>query len=665
MANISALIQKHTRSKFQKLVLIIMLVIVVIFAYFTLFKVTNIGNTSYSVESYDVTMVVGENRTIAVTEVITVKFTGSSSHGIIRDIPTNAGEVVTNLKATCNDSDFNYYVTNRDISGFASVYLKGNELKTGKTISYTLTYDYIVPVDEAGDNAIVLNIIGYGWTVPLNNVTAKFILPYTPINEEYYSGDLGSETNSYATINKYLSDDLYIVELTSELLPLNSIDGESACGITGYFEFEDGLLSTTNTFWYKFSNFLGLNAGLLIVGIFALVVIIMAVITFLTREKEKLRVPVVTFTPPFNLDPLKIGKYYDGRVDDKDIFSLVYYLAQNGYLNVVVEDEKAKNIRLVATERSIEDNTMPAYVVTFYKSLFASGKDVLVSNLSDSFYSSLSTMKKQLDFDKILPNKEAMYKESGEKRSLFISFLSTLFLVFSGIFVSIIDFVQGGVALLQTNLDFWQFLIIAVGGIFAYEIGNQLLISRKEAFKTYFKLFILFVILAIIMALLKFSIVALLIVMISGVILAILEEKCVVRSDSYIDLLGQIDGFKAFITATEKDKLEMMLKDEPNLYYNVLPYAQVLGVSDIWEEKFKSIPINAPIWIQTNNSQVINAIYCGIVINHISSSFVSGYTRYYASMATKMATTVSTHGRSGSGGHFGGGGHGGGGGRGV
>jgi uncharacterized membrane protein len=55
-------------------------------------------------------------------------------------------------------------------------------------------------------------------------------------------------------------------------------------------------------------------------------------------------------------------------------------------------------------------------------------------------------------------------------------------------------------------------------------------------------------------------------------------------------------GFKDFIVVTEEDRIKFMLEENPELYYRVLPYAQVLGVTDEWTDKFKNILIEKPSW---------------------------------------------------------------------
>jgi hypothetical protein len=68
------------------------------------------------------------------------------------------------------------------------------------------------------------------------------------------------------------------------------------------------------------------------------------------------------------------------------------------------------------------------------------------------------------------------------------------------------------------------------------------------------------------------------------------------RKKSYVRQLGDIIGFKEFIVVTEEDKIKFMLEQDPQLYFKVLPYAQVLGVTNEWENKFKDITIAPPEW---------------------------------------------------------------------
>ena len=61
------------------------------------------------------------------------------------------------------------------------------------------------------------------------------------------------------------------------------------------------------------------------------------------------------------------------------------------------------------------------------------------------------------------------------------------------------------------------------------------------------------------------------------------------RSDYGKDILAKIEGFKNFIEVAEKERLEALLEDDPYYFYNTLPFAQVLGVTKKWIDKFDKI----------------------------------------------------------------------------
>ena len=61
-------------------------------------------------------------------------------------------------------------------------------------------------------------------------------------------------------------------------------------------------------------------------------------------------------------------------------------------------------------------------------------------------------------------------------------------------------------------------------------------------------------------------------------------------------ILGEIKGFKTFLETAEKTRLESMVAQNPNYFYDILPYAYVLGVSDKWIKNFETITPQAPTW---------------------------------------------------------------------
>ena len=91
----------------------------------------------------------------------------------------------------------------------------------------------------------------------------------------------------------------------------------------------------------------------------------------------------------------------------------------------------------------------------------------------------------------------------------------------------------------------------------------------------------------------------------------------------------------------------------PQYFYDILPYAYVLGISDKWIKKFETINLQAPNWYDSNTS--FNAITFGSFISNTMNSA-------HSSMASSPSSSSSSSGGSSGGGSSGGGSGGGGGG---
>ena len=122
------------------------------------------------------------------------------------------------------------------------------------------------------------------------------------------------------------------------------------------------------------------------------------------------------------------------------------------------------------------------------------------------------------------------------------------------------------------------------------------------------------------------------------------------RTDFGTELIGRCVGFRNFLETAEKERLEMLLEENPNYYYDILPYAQVLGVSSIWEKKFEGMLSQPPAW------------FYGPDVTHMTYRTLMH--RNMTSMSRNMTSVPieSSDGGGSIGGGFGGGGFSGGGG---
>ncbi|MBR2780921.1 MAG: DUF2207 domain-containing protein [Eubacteriaceae bacterium] len=76
------------------------------------------------------------------------------------------------------------------------------------------------------------------------------------------------------------------------------------------------------------------------------------------------------------------------------------------------------------------------------------------------------------------------------------------------------------------------------------------------------------------------------------------------RSEYGYTLREKVEGFRMFLDTAEKSRLEMLLESNPDYYYDILPYAQVLGVTKQWTKKFDGILIREPQWLDNRSGHV-------------------------------------------------------------
>lgn len=130
---------------------------------------------------------------------------------------------------------------------------------------------------------------------------------------------------------------------------------------------------------------------------------------------------------------------------------------------------------------------------------------------------------------------------------------------------------------------------------------------------------------------------------IADIILALFMFFGSKRTKAGNQVYGQILGFKEFIKKAELDRLKMLVEENPSYYYDIMPYAYVLGLSDQWIENFETMHMPEPDWY-SGRDPFGDAVFYSMVRS-----------------ANACATAPETSGGGSSGGGFSGGGFSGGG----
>lgn len=593
------------------------------------------------ISAFETEMTVRTDRKVEVKERITVEFLRSGLTMFYRSLPLE-GAKYGDITASCKDNDdFSYYVaTNPDVSGFLDINCVGN---AGKGQVWTYEISYVMENHFDTKNSMTIDIIPFGFTVPLHNVKATVHFP-SAIKSGDYNLFVG-----YGTQNPENSD-FSVAELSADgktltvVAPIlerayNEQFGEwVAKGITLDFTLQDGVLDG----YAKTRFFTGDLWWLLLFGVG--VVALTVVVVIFTKKKREI-VTVVNIKAPDSMDPMKMGKILDGTVDKEDITSMIYYFAQEGYLTIDFSDQDDPILR---KKSPLKDGVAP-HIRTLYNGLFASGEEVAVSDLSEKFYAYVDKATKQV------PTRE-MY----DKRSV-------LGYVFGGI-IGVLYSLLCGLILGKKLGGGYSYLL---GGVFALPAVAILLIGYiRENYRYKWKngaltgtrvgqLVIAF--LGVLIFTLGFAKhisteYERLIIAVFATLPMLFTQNVLSRTEKYSAELGDILGFKEFIVVTEEDKIKFMLEENPELYYKILPYAQVLGVTDEWTDKFKNILLEPPTWSTGTDMTFFDYL----LLNRMMTRAM-----IVATARPKPQGGGSFTGRSGGGGHFGGfggGGFGGGGG---
>lgn len=614
------------------------------------------GADDIEIQAYTINMVMGRNRKIQVNEKITVRFLSRGLTMFYRSLPTD-GTRYSGIVATCEGNDeFSYYVAdNPDYSGFIDVNCTGNA-DYGKTWTYDISYTMEQSVN-AWEKGMAIDVVGFGWRVPLHDVTVTVQFPAAPQTYGVYTDVFGVESGNEVTEN--WSDDKKTLTLYSQCLdmtPSGYYEETVAGGITLELTFAEGVLDS-----YARTRIFTGDMWKILVG--CGVALLLSILLLLLTKKKREIITVVHVAPPDGMDPLKMGKWIDGSADNADVTSMIYYFANQGYLKIDFSDES--DPELIALVSELPENA-PNYQKTLFNGLFqyaraysekpfeeADTKIVRATKISEVGEKFFEASQKAI---RQVPRASSRY----ERKSIF-GYLSGAIIGFLLAFIvpMCMSFRLGGgyVYFLEVTFIF-PLGVIAIIGVIRSDYRHKWKKSGvlaawlvQIAVAVLFSLLFIFGFAEFIMT--EYEKLALCVGTFSA---CFLTQGALSYTEKYLKTLGDILGFKEFIVVTEEDKIKFMLEENPELYYKILPYAQVLGVTKEWEDKFEKLMIEPPSWYVGPRMTVFDYY---LLDRCLTRSMVSAMTRAAAAAANK---TVGRSGGGGSFGGFGGGGFGGGGG---
>ena len=623
-------------------------------------KVSDYSYYDYVLDKYDVNIKVNEDNTFDVVETITAYF-NEPKHGIFRTIPLINkitrldGSKSTNRARITNLSVNSKYKVSRENGNYKVQIGDANKTLTGEQ-NYVIKYTYNLGKDKIKDyDELYYNIIGNEWDTAIGNITFTITMPkdFDSSKLGFSSGSTGSTDNS--NIKYSISNNVITGKYTSIL--------EKNEALTVRCELPDGYFSKAKD---------TIEPVLYIEFIIPLLFLLISFYLWCKFGKDDKVIETVEFYPPEEFNSLEVGFLYKGYANNKDVTSLLIYLANKGYIKIKETERKSlffkyKDFKIIKLKEYDGNNINEDL---FLHGLFSRKNSTVFTPLAETSDTTSPNETTSLDLydsfyitmDKILSNintkesKNTIYEKStsNKKKFIILMMIATYFLI---TIPPIILFGQG-----QINVFSIFFPMIAFYFSLKMIFGDTEGFTITKHFGSKILSTAIVVIFGVLFGGIPWSIMVLpsllydinyLIVYVVGLICIIGMSICLKilpkRTKYGSEILGKLHGFKNFLETAEKDKLEALVEEHPTYFYDILPYTYVLDVSDKWIKKFEAISIMAPTWYEGNSNFDI-VTFSSFINNTMSSA------EDYMSSSPSPSSDGSSGGGSSGGGSGGGGG---------
>ena len=251
---------------------------------------------------------------------------------------------------------------------------------------------------------------------------------------------------------------------------------------------------------------------------------------------------MVRFHPPEELTSAEAGLLVDGKAHNRDLISLLYYWSAHGRISIREIKKKGGRRDYELTKLKPLLPTARGYESILFERLFRGysekGKEkVKISSLRYSFANSLKLAKNALE-------------DEGKHRGFFVSGTRGIGKAF-------------------------RILGIILGIITVFTFGLMAIAQEGDPGNTY----------QVTLGLMSSS------------ILLYIFGRIMPKRDKYGSAqMEELIGFREFIKTAEKDRLKMLVDEDPEYFGKTLSYAVSLGLAKDWAKKFEGLTLERPSW---------------------------------------------------------------------
>ncbi|MEG2986827.1 MAG: DUF2207 domain-containing protein [Lachnospiraceae bacterium] len=552
-------------------------------------------DTSMNTENYQTMVDISEDGSYKVNEKIAVSFL-EPRHGIYRYIQDRGtiisydGEGNKEKEPYCADVELLSSNTPADVSSKNGnkVFQFGDANQTVLNGQYHFAYRFTPKFQKGIYNQVYYNVFPTQWQnqIPKGSTfSVTFPKKFDMDQLQFYYGKYGESKKAI---------DVLDIQKNTET---NSVQGTLKQDLS----FGEGITCFANMGEGYFTAGHNVNEIPWLILIPSMIIFAIVIILFLLCGRDAPIIPSIQYQPPEGLDSAAVGYIIDGKVQDKDLLSLIIYWADKGHL--CIEEEKKDSLILKKIKELSPD--APPYQNTIFRKLFKTGEQVNIEELQYQFTDTLEAAKSELK--QYFSDKKSVYTTASKVARVVSLVLTTLpfwiFVVVIGSYSytstarAIIHLIMwiglgAGTVLFAAIVDRWygvtktsrkKWTAGAVGLCFlsmAGYVGSYIVrVMQKEVFNYSWIMIIVIFITIVMISLTGFM------------------KK---RTTVCIEWMGRLAGLRDFIETAELDRMQAMAQEHPEMFYHIMPYAYVFGLSEIFAKRLEGLSIPAPEWYHTN-----------------------------------------------------------------
>lgn len=572
----------------------------------------------YTTPAYDVKLNVNEDHSYQITETITVNFT-EERHGIYRYIPIkgtfyrniDGKQTETKYRAKIRDisvksydhaSDYqdDHALHDDSVKGDNEIIKIGNSVSTVKGLyTYTLSYTWDPGDDDiAAFDDVYYNVLPYNWATPIDSARFTVTMPkaFDAGNLAFYAGAFGSTSGDGV---RYQVDG-------------NTITGE----ITRALGANEGVtinLSLPQGYYVGARDGNGWNRPALVTAVICLMI---SLILFLLLGHQQKTIEPVAFYPPRDFNPAQIGTIIDGTTDDKDVVAMIIYLASKGYLQI---EETEVPVRIeeagygALNKKSFcfhRKKDLPRDASDYEKCIFNGlfpkhCKTSALDDLEGKYYQTIQDSKAMIEAYFAVPERQVI-EPSSQAGKGFITLLMGITLFVSAIACECLFYKGFGLGSFLLVAIPYFLLPLLVNCIFSDMMMEDR--TRTDSFSSRLEghtSLLLGILIPVALAAVLVMFVTwhqqeyrMIIAICYGipVLLTLFRGKIVKYTKTGNQCLGEALGFRNFIVAAEQDRIAVLADENPGYFFDILPYAYVMDVTDQWVKNFEDLAIAPVDW---------------------------------------------------------------------